>query len=210
MGINKKSLEPHVETSFVEADCVQQILNGNEDAFTDIVEHFQSPVYNLCYRMLGTPQEAEDAAQESFIRAYRYIHRYDSRRPFATWLLSIAAHYCIDQQRKRHLLSVDLDEIIEFGITDDAPDPETVVTIGEQSELIQKRLAALPVKDRMVLVLRYWYDFSEDEICEALEISKSAVKSRLHRARQHMAEEWNSEEVNISRKKGRQHEPQTI
>ncbi|MHB8806107.1 MAG: RNA polymerase sigma factor [Anaerolineaceae bacterium] len=199
-----------METSFVEADCVQQILNGNEDAFTDIVEHFQSPVYNLCYRMLGTPQEAEDAAQESFIRAYRYIHRYDSRRPFATWLLSIAAHYCIDQQRKRHLLSVDLDEIIEFGITDDAPDPETVVTTGEQSELIQKRLAALPVKDRMVLILRYWYDFSEDEICEALEISKSAVKSRLHRARQHMAEEWNSEEVNISRKKGRQHEPQTI
>jgi RNA polymerase sigma-70 factor (ECF subfamily) len=210
MSINKKSLEPHVETSFVEADCVQQILNGNEDAFTDIVEHFQSPVYNLCYRMLGTPQEAEDAAQESFIRAYRYIHRYDSRRPFATWLLSIAAHYCIDQQRKRHLLSVDLDEIIEFGITDDAPDPETVVTTGEQSDLIQKRLAALPVKDRMVLILRYWYDFSEDEICEALEISKSAVKSRLHRARQHMAEEWNSEEVNISRKKGRQHEPQTI
>lgn len=199
-----------METSFVEADCVQQILNGNEDAFTDIVEHFQSPVYNLCYRMLGTPQEAEDAAQESFIRAYRYIHRYDSRRPFATWLLSIAAHYCIDQQRKRHLLSVDLDEIIEFGITDDAPDPEMVVTTGEQSELIQKRLAALPVKDRMVLILRYWYDFSEDEICEALEISKSAVKSRLHRARQHMAEEWNSEEVNISRKKGRQHEPQTI
>ncbi len=199
-----------METSFMEAECIQQVRDGNEDAFTDIVEHFQSPVYNLCYRMLGTPQEAEDAAQESFIRAYRYIYRYDPRRPFATWLLSIAAHYCIDQQRKRHLLSVDLDEIIEFGITDDAPDPETVVTTGEQTELIQKRLAALPVKDRMVLILRYWYDFSEDEICEALEISKSAVKSRLHRARQHMAEEWNSEEVNMSQKKGRQHEPQTI
>jgi RNA polymerase sigma-70 factor (ECF subfamily) len=210
MGINKKSLEPHLETSFVEAECVQQVIDGNEDAFTDIVEHFQSPVYNLCYRMLGTPQEAEDAAQESFIRAYRSIHRYDPKRPFATWLLSIAAHYCIDQQRKRHLLSVDLDEIMEFGIMDDAPDPEKVVTTGEQTELIQKRLAALPVKDRMVLILRYWYDFSEDEICEALEISKSAVKSRLHRARQHMAEQWNSEEANISQKKGRQHEPQTI
>jgi len=199
-----------LETSFVEAECVQQVIDGNEDAFTDIVEHFQSPVYNLCYRMLGTPQEAEDAAQESFIRAYRSIHRYDPKRPFATWLLSIAAHYCIDQQRKRHLLSVDLDEIMEFGIMDDAPDPEKVVTTGEQTELIQKRLAALPVKDRMVLILRYWYDFSEDEICEALEISKSAVKSRLHRARQHMAEQWNSEEANISQKKGRQHEPQTI
>lgn len=210
MGINRKTLEPHLDTSFAEAECVKQVLEGNEDAFTAIVEHFQTPVYNLCYRMLGTPQEAEDAAQESFIRAYRYIRRYDSSRPFATWLLSIAAHYCIDQQRKRHLLWVDLDEIMEFGIMDDSPDPEKVVTTGEQNELIQKNLAALPVKDRMVLILKYWYDFSEDEISDALDITKSAVKSRLHRARQHMAEQWNSEENDISRKEGRQHEPQAI
>lgn len=203
-------MEPRLETSFMEAEYIQQVLDGDEDAFTDIVEHFQSPVYNLCYRMLGTPQEAEDAAQESFIRAYRYIHRYDPKRPFATWLLSIAAHYCIDQQRKRHLLSVDLDEIVEFGIMDDSPDPEKMVVDGEQSELIQKHLAALPVKDRMVLILRYWYDFSEDEISQALEISRSAVKSRLHRARQHMAEQWTSEGSNFPEKKGRQHEPQTI
>lgn len=210
MVMNKETLEPHLETSFIEAECVQQVLEGNEDAFTDIVEHFQSPVYNLCYRMLGTPQEAEDAAQESFIRAYRYIHRYDPRRPFATWLLSIAAHYCIDQQRKRHPLSIDLDEIMEFGIMDDSPDPERIAISGEQTELIQKYLATLPVKDRMVLILRYWYDFSEDDISEALEISKSAVKSRLHRARQHMAEQWNFEQLKISQKEGRQHEPQTI
>lgn len=199
-----------METSFIEAECIQQVLDGNEDAFTDIVEHFQSPVYNLCYRMLGTPQEAEDAAQESFIRAYRYIHRYDRSRPFATWLLSIAAHYCIDQQRKRHLFSVDLDEIIEFGITDDSPDPEHMVTNEEQKELIQEKLAALPTKDRMILILRYWYEFSEDEISDALDITKSAVKSRLHRARQHMAEQWNSEDIDISQENGRQHEPQTI
>ena len=210
MGINKTTLEPHLETSFMEAECIKQVLDGSEDAFTDIVEHFQSPVYNLCYRMLGTPQEAEDAAQESFIRAYHYIQRYDPSRPFATWLLSIAAHYCIDQQRKRHLLSIDLDEIIEFGITDDSPDPESMVTDEEQKELIQKKLAELPTKDRMILILRYWYDFSEDEISSALDITKSAVKSRLHRARQHMAEQWNSEDVDFSQKKGRQHEPQTI
>ena len=210
MGINKTTLEPHLETSFMEAECIQQVLDGNEDAFTDIVEHFQSPVYHLCYRMLGTPQEAEDAAQESFIRAYRYIHRYDPKRPFATWLLSIAAHYCIDQQRKRHLFSVDLDEIIEFGITDDSPTPEHVVANEEQNELIQEKLAALPTKDRMILILRYWYEFSEEEISSALDITKSAVKSRLHRARKHMAEQWNSEEEDISQEKGRQHEPQAI
>lgn len=208
--MKKENLEQPLETGFVEADCIRQVLDGNEDAFTDIVDHYQNHVFNLCYRMLGTPQEAEDAAQESFIRAYQYIHRYDPSRPFATWLLSIAAHYCIDQQRKRRLIAIDLDEIMEFGIMDDAPDPESVVATNEQSELVQKHLAQLPMKDRMALILRYWYDFSEEEISETLDISKSAVKSRLHRARQHMAEQWNSDNISISQKEGRQHEPQAI
>ncbi|KUK46939.1 MAG: RNA polymerase ECF-type sigma factor [Anaerolinea thermophila] len=199
-----------MDTGFVEADCIKQVLDGDDDAFTDIVEHYQSHVYNLCYRMLGIPQEAEDAAQECFIRAYRYIKRYDQSRPFATWLLSIAAHYCIDQQRKRHLLAIDLDEIIEFGIMDDSPDPEKLITNNEKSDMVQKHLAELPAKDRMVLILRYWYEFSENEISEALDISTSAVKSRLHRARQHMAEQWNTEEISMSTKEGSQHEPQAI
>lgn len=199
-----------MDTGFIEADCVQQVLDGDDDAFTDIVEHYQSHVYNLCYRMLGTPQEAEDAAQECFIRAYRYIKRYDPNRSFATWLLSIAAHYCIDQQRKRRLIAIDIDEIIEFSITDDSPNPENIITNNEKSDLVQKQLAELPTKDRMVLILRYWYEFSEIEISEALDISTSAVKSRLHRARQHMAEQWNSQETLTSTKEGRQHEPQAI
>lgn len=203
-------LEQPLDTGFVEADCIKQVLDGDEDAFTDIVEHYQTHVYNLCYRMLGTPQEAEDAAQECFIRAYRYIKRYDPSRSFATWLLSIAAHYCIDQQRKRHLLAIDLDEIIEFGIPDNSPDPENIVAANEQKDLVQKQLAELPLKDRMVLILRYWYEFSEIEISEALDISTSAVKSRLHRARQHMAEQWNSQESSMSTEEGRQHEPQAI
>lgn len=208
--MNKNTTERPLETGFMEAECIQQVLDGDEDAFTDLVEHFQTHVYNLCYRMLGSPQEAEDAAQESFIRAYRYIHRYDPNRSFATWLLSIAAHYCIDQQRKRKYLAVDLDEIIEFGITDDSPLPEHVVTSNEQCDQVQKQLAKLPAKDRMVLILRYWHEMSEKEISETLDISTSAVKSRLHRARKHMAEQWDSDDNLISPNEGRQHEPQAI
>jgi len=73
---------------------------GDADAFSHIVELYQRPVYNLCYRMLGNSQEAEDAAQEAFLRAFRAIKRYDPKRKFASWLLSIAANYCIDQHRK--------------------------------------------------------------------------------------------------------------
>ena len=93
----------------VETVWLQQAIQGDQDAFTYIVETYQRPVYNLCYRMLGDPQEAEDAAQETFWRAYQALRRYDQQRSFVTWLLSIAAHYCIDQQRKRRF------PIIAFG-----------------------------------------------------------------------------------------------
>jgi RNA polymerase sigma-70 factor (ECF subfamily) len=84
-----------------EPGWLDKALNGDAQAFTDLVEAYQKPVYNLCYRMLGNSQDAEDAAQETFLRAYKSMRRYDRSRPFSTWLLSIAAHYCIDQIRRR-------------------------------------------------------------------------------------------------------------
>src|SRR5436190_19076356 len=75
---------------------VARALDGDQDAFTDLVVDYQRSVYNLTYRMLGDTVEAEDAAQESFLRAYLNLDRYDSQRPLKTWVLSIASHYCID------------------------------------------------------------------------------------------------------------------
>lgn len=80
-----------------EKTWILQAKNGSDEAFTYIVETYQTPVYNLCYRMLGHVEAAEDAAQETFLRAYQHLHRYDIKRSFATWLLSITAHYCIDR-----------------------------------------------------------------------------------------------------------------
>jgi len=87
--------------SVPENDWLRLAINGDENAFAQLVEAYQTPVYNLCYRMLGDETSAEDAAQETFWRAFRNLQRYDPKRSFITWLLSIAAHYCIDQQRKR-------------------------------------------------------------------------------------------------------------
>lgn len=194
---------------FAEAECIRRVKSGDQGAFTDIVEAYQNPVYNLCYRMLGTPQAAEDAAQESFWRVYKNLDRYDPQRSFATWLLSIAAHYCIDQQRRKRLPTMDLDEIIEFSAEDPAPNPESSLLNVEFSEEIQRQLSKLSENDRAVLILRYWHEFSEIEICQALSISKSAVKSRLHRARKHMAKQW-SESNGSYKLEGRHHETQTI
>ena len=192
-----------------EAECIKLARKGDQDAFAQIVETYQNPVYNLCYRMLGTPQAAEDAAQESFWRAYKNLHRYDIKRPFPTWLLSIAAHYCIDQQRRKRLPTMDLNEIIEFTAEDPAPNPESSLIYVEFSDKVQHQLAQLSENDRAVLILRYWHEYSENEICQALSISKSAVKSRLHRARKHMATQWTETQSNLPME-GRHHETQTI
>ena len=180
-----------------EMTWVLQAQQGSDEAFTNLVETYQKHVYNLCYRMLGEPESAEDAAQETFLRAFQHIHRYDRKRPFATWLLSIAAHYCIDRLRRRKFSMASIDQDEEeggFELPDaDAPNPESEVVHNEQREQMQGLLKRLDSVDRAAIVLRYWNDCSEAEIAEALNLTVSAVKSRLHRARRDLAGLWQAE-----------------
>lgn len=173
-----------------EADWIRQAMQGNDDAFTLLVESYQRPVYNLCYRMLGDPQEAEDAAQESFWRAYQALRRYDPQRSFLTWLLSIAAHHCIDLQRRRRLPLVSMDVLPEEVIPDSIPSPEKVVAVQLENEQVRSLLEDLPAQDRAAVILRYWYDVPDEEIGQMLGITVSAVKSRLFRARKALAKSW--------------------
>jgi RNA polymerase sigma-70 factor (ECF subfamily) len=177
---------------------VLQAQQGNDEAFTKLVEEHQTHVYNLCYRMLGEPEAAEDAAQETFLRAYQNLHRYDRNRPFATWLLSIGAHYCIDRLRRRKLSVFSMDEENEdgtsFEIRDAAsPDPEAESVKREDRDRLHILLKDLDPTDRAAIIMRYWHDASEIEIAEALNLTVSAVKSRLHRARRALAGMWQHE-----------------
>lgn len=176
-----------------ETEWLQRSLQGDEDAFACLVERYQNPVFNLCYRMLGDEFEAEDAAQETFWRAYQHIQRYDPQRSFITWLLSIAAHYCIDQQRKRRMTILAIDDLLEETLPDQAPDPERMTSQTEEQKAIRKLLDTLNTQDKTAIILRYWYDFSEDEIAHALNLSTGAVKSRLFRSRQALARQWQTE-----------------
>jgi len=178
---------------------VLQAQRGDDDAFTRLVEEHQTHVYNLCYRMLGEAEAAEDAAQETFLRAYQNLHRFDRNRPFATWLLSIAAHYCIDRLRRRKLSVFSLDEENDDGATYEiadpaSPDPEAESAKREDRDRLHVYLKNLDETDRAAVVMRYWYDYSEIEIAESLRLTVSAVKSRLHRARRSLAGMWQDEE----------------
>lgn len=172
---------------------IQQAQQGDDEAFARLVETYQTPVFNLCYRMLGEPEAAEDAAQESFLRAYQNLLRYDRDRPFATWLLSIAAHYCIDRLRRKRFstFSIDADEEMEVQIPDaEAPNPEREMIRREEQDHLQKTLKTIDETDRAAIIMRYWYDFSEAEIAASLQLTVSAVKSRLHRARKSIGKKW--------------------
>ena len=170
----------------IESELIAGVRAGHPGAFAALVGAYQAGVYNLCYRMLGDAREAEDAAQETFLRAYSQFHRYDSTRPFKTWLFAIASHYCVDRLRKRRVkwLSLD-DELFAEGEMwrSTMPDPEEVALGHERRDEVTALLALLTPNDRSVIVLHYWCDLSYAEIAATLGATVSAVKSRLHRAR---------------------------
>ena len=169
---------------------LEKAIQGNDEAFCQLVENYQKGVYNLCYRMLGNRQEAEDASQEVFWRAYKALHRYDQERPFQTWLLSIASHYCIDLYRKKKFTLVEIDQPFEETYHDNSVTPEKAFAQSEHSSRIEALVATLNPTDRAAVVLKYWYDMSEKEIADSLSISVSAVKSRLFRARKQLANNY--------------------
>jgi RNA polymerase sigma-70 factor, ECF subfamily len=174
----------------MEGEYIASARAGSTAAFTRLVEIYQNPIYNLCYRMLGDAGEAEDAAQEAFLRAYSQLHRYDPGRPFKTWLFAIASHHCIDRLRRRRVIWLGIDDeplLTHPALLEPRPGPEQVAVRREEEAAVQALLAELAPKDRCAIVMRYWYDMSYEEIACATGSTASAVKSRLHRARVSLA-----------------------
>ncbi|GCE19440.1 RNA polymerase sigma factor [Dictyobacter kobayashii] len=174
--------------SMSDAALVELVLGGEQDLFATLVERYKDAVQNLAYRMLGNITEAEDVTQETFVRAYTQLATYKSVHKFSTWLLSIASHLAIDQLRRRRFLALPLEDVpfLEW-IVDVGVSPEQSALQGEQQDEIQTYLQRLPGKYRAVIVLRYWYDFSYEEIASALKLTPALVKARLHRARELLA-----------------------
>jgi len=173
-------------------EWIQQAKQGNQDAFAELVYNYQDAVYNLTYRMLGERAEAEDAAQETFLRAYLHLYRYDAERSFKTWLLSIASNHCIDRLRKRRIRWLSLDDPLPsesaLALSSSEPTPEEWTLKNERGQGIQRLLDELAPEYRAAVILRYWYDYSYIDIANTLETTESAIKSRLFRARQMLAE----------------------
>jgi len=165
--------------------------SGEEAAVDRLVTTYQQPVFNLCYRMLGEYTEAEDAAQEALVKAVLNLHTYDPERPFKPWVLRIASNECIDRIRRRKPI-VSLDGMGEDGAWEwhagHSPNPESEMLRHERQVQVQELLENLPPLDRNVITLFYWEGLSYAEISEVTDLTVSAIKSRLFRARRVMAQ----------------------
>ena len=177
----------------MEQDRLLLAQRGDRDAVNDLVMTYQQPVFSMCYRMLGERQEAEDATQETLIKAVTKLHTYDSARPFKPWILRTASNECIDRLRRRKP-EVSLDGIGGDGAWEwqagNSPNPEAVLLANERETRIRTLLETLSPLDRAMVVMFYWEGLSYQEIAEATEQTVSAIKSRLFRARRSMAVEF--------------------
>jgi RNA polymerase sigma-70 factor (ECF subfamily) len=166
-------------------DLILRARRGEADAFGELVMRYQTGVFNVCYRVLNERREAEDLAQESFMRAYERLGTFDLERPFGPWIRRVAANLCLNHLSARPAESAELDEERD---ADDGQKPETAYEVRERSEQIRQALASLPPHYRLVVELRHYQDLSYDEISESMGIPLSDVKSHLFRARKLLAE----------------------
>ena len=176
-----------------EIGWVDQALRSDRAAFGQLMHRYAGAVYNLAYRMLGSAEDAEDASQEIFLRAYTRLASFDRQRRFSTWLLSVGSNYCIDRLRRRRFSWLTLDDAA-FALPSKERSPERIALDHEQQAIVQQALQQLPENYRMVTVLRYWSDLSYEEIAKVTGLPESTIKTRLYRARHMLAKALGPEE----------------
>lgn len=177
--------------SSVEAGLVRRCLAGDEKAYRELVEMYQGQVFSLAMRMVRRREDAEDVTQETFVRMFRALERYDTSRPFAAWLMTIASRLCIDHIRRRRVNPVSLtqyepdsDENREMDVEDPGPGPDEITSNTEEERRSNDLIQSLPPHYRVVVVLRHQQDLSYEEIAQALNLPLGTVKARIHRARE--------------------------
>ena len=177
-----------------DAELVERVVDGDGDAFRQLVERYQRPVYGLLLRMVRTPALAEDLTQETLIKAYRAIATFDRSRRFSSWLFKIAHNTAIDHLRKKSpptvTLETDDDERLDPLASLAAPEsrsPEAQAAGRDLAEALQEALMELRPDYREAILLRFQQGLPYEEIAEVLDLPLGTVKTHLHRARKQMA-----------------------
>lgn len=163
-----------------DSEIVEQIRQGDKGAYQQLVERHSRMLFRLAYRITGNASDAEDAVQETFLRAYRKLDSFDARASFATWIQRIAANYSLDLLRSRKR---QVDPGSEFPqVADQAPQPDRLLLNSQIRDCLDTGLRALTEQERSSFVLRHYEGQSISEISVALDIGESAAKHSVFRA----------------------------
>lgn len=168
---------------------VRRAQSGDQAAFTNLVYRYERFVYNLALRGVSDPNEAEDIAQEAFLRAWQALPRFQRKAKFSTWLYRIVINLCYNRlpRLKRELATIPVEMIDEFS--DEIPNyPEDVIRNLEQRAFLHNQIERLPDGYRLILLLRYQQGLSYEEISQVTEMPLGTVKTGLHRAHRQLRE----------------------
>ena len=179
-----------------EAELIRKAQRGDTEAYAALVALHERFVYNLALRSLGNPDEAADAAQDTFIRAWTGLPGFRAESQFRTWLYRIAINLCINRSPR---LRRDLDALTQDEFPD-IPTPETVSAKVEQRELhelVHREVERLPEQYRLLVSLRYQHDLTYDEIASLLDLPLGTVKTGLYRAKERLRQSLGVYEENL-------------
>ena len=167
------------------AQIVRLVLSGDTAAFENIIARYERRVIHIAMRILGCHDDAHDAAQEVFLRVFRYLHRLDLDKPIEPWLMRMTVNVCRDLGRKkRHHQTASLEHTYsEFATTSPADDPATGLEEEQQRQILRKALACLSENERVAIVLRDVEGLSTAEVSAILEAPEVTVRSRISRGR---------------------------
>ena len=164
-------------------DVALQAQRGDMEAFEALVRTYEEAAFRAAYLIVRDEAEAQDVAQEAFVRAYRSLGRFDPEKPFRPWLLRIVTNLALNSirgARRRDDAGKRLERAVDVRAS--MPSPEAAALAGEQSQRLWQALGEMDEQDQAVLYLRYFLDVSEQEAAVAIGRPAGTVKSRLHRA----------------------------
>jgi RNA polymerase sigma factor (sigma-70 family) len=178
-------------------ELVAAAQKGEQAAFETLLKKYRKSVYYMLLKMVKNADDAEDLTQEAFAKAFNSINKFDSKFAFSTWLFRIATNNCIDFIRKKRVQTVSIDQPMEgddgsnmsFDVRDDDLDPNATMLKKQRAQYLQMAIDRLPEKYRTLVELRYFKEYSYDEVAKELQIPLGTVKAQLFRARELLNQE---------------------
>ena len=174
-------MEAHSESYFI-----NRVKQGETEAFSWLVDRYRDMVYTICLRMLTIEADAEEAAQDVFVKAYRFIEGFQEKSKFSTWLYQITYNQCISVIRKKVRMIDLVDELPDAEIDEGDMNGLESISAEERGRYLQMAIEALPETDGVVVTLFYYDELSLEEIAEITGLTNSNIRIKLHRSRKKM------------------------